>query len=220
MTAKDYKWGSHRPFLNALLDTTQIKDVTELGTGFFSTGTFLSRGLNVRSIENDLAWRDKVLEAFPDHKVEFHAMLGIQVGTRQREIPEEWVPIIRASYRQLNLSGDLLFVDQFSGLRAYSIEETYNNFNFIVFHDSERGGYGYDDMKYSNNYIRFDYKDLFVHTSMLYYRNTDFDLDEFKVSLAKYSQEYQDSEPQESIDYRMARAKWKENRKKKKKKKK
>ncbi len=189
---RPYRYGSHLPILRTLFDMYPIDEVTELGTGLFSTKFFLSKGVKLRSIENDKKWIDQLKTLCPNHAIEHHDVTGL--GITDQVIPPSMMPEI-VKYYNSGFKGNLLFVDQYTALRSLSIEMLHKNFDIIVFHDSEAKYYGYEKLKFSSEYKRIDCKVLPVQTSFLIKESRfvfEYLPDIFWPKLAKYVKSYKE----------------------------
>ena len=134
-------WGSHRPALEILLATGEVRTVLELGMGKASTRTFLSYDVQLASWESSPEWAKSAVECIPNYnKVRGHHSIRM-VGKNQ--------------YGRLlagvSIKHDLIFVDAHE--RIACINNSWGKARVIVTHDCEEPSYGWGGIKGSPDYV-------------------------------------------------------------------
>jgi hypothetical protein len=136
---------SHLPILIGLGTMLPIKSVFEFGAGMYSTTTFLNRDVyplvdRFTSLESDLTWAQKVLDAVPgDDRIQF-------INSTEHYAPSGY---------------DLVFVD--NGPEQHKIETIrYMTLDFgsnglYVIHDSECGTYANEIRKFTHSWFFYDF---------------------------------------------------------------
>jgi len=146
----------------------------ELGAGLNSTYEFFKHDIYVVSIETDESWIDKIkIDLVEDdkHKLIYHDIgyNNITRSTLAPDIPkdvfDEALKIYLYHYqKKLNM----LFIDQFAGLRFHSLQNLYSKFDVIIYHDVEESHlYGYNDFIDDVGYIRIIDKTFIAWTGIL-----------------------------------------------------
>jgi hypothetical protein len=182
---RDFIYGSHLPVLKAAVSYFSPDFCLELGAGKFSTPFLNQHVKQLVTVENDPDWYDE-LECWLPERDGFHSILhqvgsGIGPHTVYHEVP----PLRRAQHNrfyrflqqyvrlQANGSLRLLFVDQFVGLRTVSLQMLADDFDLVVFHDTEPASmpsYRYDLFLQTltpTHWVNFVFRSFNVHTDLL-----------------------------------------------------
>ncbi len=154
-----YEWSTHQPIINAVIDVFQPKFALELGCGMFSTPLLLKSSIEeILCIENDKEWIDelvKVLDFEGRAKIRHHCLpsyitKGTQFNQLSTKDKSEVFLYYNDLYEELLTKNDrkcsFLFVDQYTALRALSINMLFEEFDIIAYHDCQPLGvthYGY-----------------------------------------------------------------------------
>jgi hypothetical protein len=87
---------------------------------------------------------------------------------------------------------ELLFIDHGSGLRAATLTALYPHFNFVVYHDAEDRGYGYDLLKKQDigSHLHFVLRTFVPWTGLLIRKSFASRLPEFQRVLDRHTKEY------------------------------
>jgi hypothetical protein len=169
---EDYAWSTHQPLLKALLEMYKPQFIVELGIGIYSTPILSSHNCDeIISIENDEGWMKYICNISnfkPNHQILYHPLdSNITLSTFLKDISITEMLKIHNYYlsfkkiiKQKNISTKLLFVDNFTCCRSIAINTLFDEFDIIVYHDSE----GVDWYQYyfnkdlENNYIKYELK--------------------------------------------------------------
>lgn len=147
-------WGSHVPLNLALIETYDIPGVLELGAGDFSTKLFFERTEKCISIETDMEWikhlRSHIKED-ENHKIMYHDITDEmntsyknknQRSINSYEVSKEFLEKSREYTEKYAVEDDIemMFVDSIRCLRNYLLNNLYQHFEFVTFHDyTEKG---------------------------------------------------------------------------------
>jgi len=160
-------YGSHVPVLLTCLHLTK-GPVLELGAGFYSTAllSLYSESRYCRTIESNFSWLEKVRCFFPvygEPSLERgHDMLWVE-SYQTAEIDDRF--------------WEIALVDQEEIYRVESLARLRRQSRFIILHDTENPVF---DEALKNFQYRYDFKELYPHTSVV--SETD-NLDWLKESL-------------------------------------
>jgi hypothetical protein len=153
ITEKDfvYKWSSHVPVINTMLEILNPELIVELGIGYFSTPLFFeSNAKKILHIENDKTWLSTVKEKYKnkiENKSEFryHNMGNIDPAKELKYISQIQKKEIEKYYRELsieikamNYKSVLMFIDGFTCCRRLSIDMLTNDSQIAIYHDANR----------------------------------------------------------------------------------
>jgi hypothetical protein len=194
----EFEYGTHLPVLKSIVEVFQPRGVLELGAGKFSTPLFYHQVEKVVTVETDHKWIQEVARMLPprDHfSLLHHCVPHLTSKTRFGAIPQHTKDRCVKHYQEIikhNPALDFLFIDHISGLRAFTLFALYDQFDFVVYHDAEDKGYGYEE------FPRFDNGDFLHHVLRAYIPHTGFlirkkysrRLGEFKRVLNKNALEY------------------------------
>jgi hypothetical protein len=181
-------WSSHGPLLNAAVEVFRPNFILELGCGKFSTPILASAGVQTWCIDNDPDWLQMVKSTMPsDSKVEFFFHdLGpeVKIGTKPFELSpskrEELIHYYEELGRKIpQVPRSLVFVDQFTAARTFSINALLGKMDVILFHDCEPAGipwyeYYFDENK-TESYELYTFKTPVVWTGLFVRKSLDFD---------------------------------------------
>jgi hypothetical protein len=165
--ANEYAWSTHAPMNNVLIKLFNPRLIVEMGTGLHSTPLFLeSSAEKLFFIENDLQWIDHVKSnfSFDDRCDIIYQSLGdgIVNSTKNKKLSQEKRLEISNYYKNfattidnIDMSLKFLFVDHFTCARTSAINNLFESFDVIVYHDCEPAGvtwyeYTFSELLYQN----------------------------------------------------------------------
>lgn len=135
-------WGSHVPVNNAILETTTITGVLELGIGYNSTPALFESSPYVLGVENDLAWIEEMrnsgmIKEDENHKLIHHDLPGVTRSTRRDTLEEQHFANLESYYNNIyNSKIGMVFVDCYSSSRYTALRFfAKKNVDVITFHD-------------------------------------------------------------------------------------
>lgn len=146
---KNWEWASHQPMINGVLEEFKPKYILELGIGDYSTPLFYNyKPIEMLSIENDREWLGSYSQFNTSYPIILHELdKEIKLGTHPCDLSEKQKSKHREYYldiadfvKNISLYPKLLFVDQFTCLRAESINTLYPYFDIIIYHDCQPAG--------------------------------------------------------------------------------
>ena len=167
-----FEYGTHLPVLKSIVEVFHPHGVLELGAGKFSTPLFYNNVKKVVTIETDGKWIEEVAKMLPPRDqfaLTHHSLPQLTSKTRTGAIPQRTKSECVEYYQQIidqNSGLDFLFIDHISGLRAFTLFALYRQFDFIVYHDAEDKGYGYEQ------FAEFDNGEFFHHVLRAYIPHT------------------------------------------------
>jgi len=150
--ANEYAWSTHSPMNKALIELFKPKLIVEMGTGLHSTPLFLeSTAEKLFFIENDMQWIEHIKSNFNfDDRCEIiyqHLGEGIINSTKNRELSSAQRTDIANYYKtfatkinSIDTQLKFLFVDHFASARTSAINNMFDSFDVIVYHDCEPKG--------------------------------------------------------------------------------
>lgn len=192
-----FEYGTHLPVSRALIEVFKPKGVLELGAGKFSTPLFYQKVKKLVTIETDATWIGEVAKIVPprDGFELIHHSVKLSSKTRARSISQKVKDECVAFYRNAMArhSGlDYLFIDQVSGLRAFTLFSLYRQFEFVVYHDAEDKGYGYEQFADCDNgeYFHFLMSTYIPFSGILIHRKHAAKMAEFKQALERHALAY------------------------------
>ena len=202
---KLFAMGTHIPVLKALIECFEPTGILELGIGENSTRLLYEYGKRLISIENDREWYLYFKNEAPpkDHFELIYHDLGTGIHRKSKFIKHiskelanncvKFYNSILDKYPEINF----LFIDHVSGLRAFTLVEMFNKFDFIVYHDAHSGGYYYNtiDGKDTSKYLHFMFKSFDVWSGILIHKKHQDFIDNFDLLLKKYGAEYSSTTP-------------------------
>jgi len=194
---KESHWASHQPLIKSVMEFYKPKFVLELGVGNFSTPEFL-KGNDYLGIENDAKWIDIIKNKFQNINI-IHHDLGsdIQASTKYTSLSQNQINKYIDFYNKIpipNLEPKLLFVDQFTCVRALSLNALADKFDIIIYHDSEPNAiawYNYDLINVKD-FKKYHLKTDVVWTTLLI-KNFDFEIvDVINKNIKEFKIKYSD----------------------------
>lgn len=193
-----FEYGTHLPVLKAIIDVFQPRGVLELGAGRFSTPLFYHQMKTVVTVESDAKWIEEVAKDVPPREsfhLVHHALPGLTSRTRINSIPERTKAESLRFYNRLLAQHpglNLLFIDHVSGLRAYTLANLHARFDFVVYHDAEDRGYGYEQFipTLSTEYFHFLFRSFIPYTGILINKKFADRVSDFNRALDRQSQGY------------------------------
>lgn len=186
----DYKWGSHLPVLESILDVFSVTGVLELGIGKHSTPMLYSRVKKLISVETDEEWI-KTVSPYVKPRKGFkliHHGLGIHHKTKYPQITKEIKEKSLKFYKNIineNPKLNFLFIDHVSGLRVIALIDLFSYFDIIIYHDAQHPCYCYDlfNLVDSSEYFHFIYEIPFVHSGILIHKKYEYLLESLDTVL-------------------------------------
>jgi hypothetical protein len=144
-------YATHLPILKVILNTCNISNIFEYGMGSFSTPLFVEKCKNIIAIEmQEQSWFDKMVTELKLLEKDNYSLICLLGPT---------LAIDYFNSMKNVTSFDLVFVDGDGGTRPEAINEAIEaNIPYIVTHDTEWSGYGWERIKLKNDYIRYDIK--------------------------------------------------------------
>lgn len=136
-------WGSHVPINKAILETTNIKGVMELGIGYNSTPSLFESSPYVVGIENDLKWINEMRDSGSiaednNHKIIHHELPPkVSRSSRRHEFGDSFFADVRAFYdKYYSTKTNMIFVDCYSCCRYEALLHlSKKSVDVITFHD-------------------------------------------------------------------------------------
>jgi hypothetical protein len=158
-----YKWSTHQPVNNAMLEVLKPELVIEIGTGRYSSpGLITSSALKTIHIDNDPGWIDLVRKEnahIITDKNEFRIHDIIPLGIASlRVLPSELTPMqkdsidnyhneLAAEIKAMNYKSTMIFTDGFASCRKSSVDILTSGVDVLIFHDAEKPAvYGYNNL--------------------------------------------------------------------------
>ncbi len=193
-----FEYGTHLPVLRSIVEVFHPRGVLELGAGKFSTPMFYQSVKHVVTVESDAKWIEEVAKTLPPREgfsLVHYARPGISGRTRLNALSQRQKTEAVEYYQHLlakNPGLDFLFIDHVSGLRAFTLAQLYDRFDFIVYHDAEEKGYGYEQFPYEQSGMYFHYilQAYVPHTGFLIHKKFSARLPEFLRILERNAQAY------------------------------
>ena len=158
-----FKWGSHQPVVNAMVELISPKLIVELGVGRYSTPIFLKfKAEKILHIDNDSGWLELVKKENADNitdKSEFrhHDLSKVNINKLNilpSELDQDQKNFIDRYYKDLykeietmNYKSSIIFTDGFASCRKSSVDILTEITDALIFHDAEEPKtYGYDSL--------------------------------------------------------------------------
>jgi hypothetical protein len=167
-----YRWSTHVPVINTIIEILKPYLIVELGVGFFSTPLLLkSKAQKTIHIENQEYWLQHIQDIHKNllnEKNEFllHSLhKSVELVTPEKELNEEIKQNIIQYYlnlsdkiKNMNYKKSMLVIDNYTCTRKISLDILTNCFNVVVYHDAEDEIYNYKNLDKSlfenyDNYI-------------------------------------------------------------------
>jgi hypothetical protein len=152
MTTPAWAWGSHLPLLESLIQVVHPELILELGMGRHSTPLFArERQASLLFVENDKKWLVDTISSVDfgnNCTFSLHQLPPeIKIATKPVEISPAAKDDAVSFYRRLaeRLQGrkefpKMMFADQFTCCRTFSINELHPHFSIVAYHDCEPAG--------------------------------------------------------------------------------
>ena len=147
MNYKEFKWGSHKPILQAIMEAFDPTGILELGCGNYSTKFLYSFNKPLTSIDTDKAWIKKIAKELPprdNFKIIHHPFFDYKRSNKPSLIPDQHANMAIKFYKKfLSPEYNFLFIDHDAGVRGRTLTALYKYFDIIAFHDAEDKIYEY-----------------------------------------------------------------------------
>jgi|TARA_R110000744_G_scaffold379925_2_gene499198 hypothetical protein len=177
-----YKWSTHQPVTNAMLEVLKPELVVEIGTGRYSSpGLITSNALKTIHIDNEPGWIDLVkkenAEIITDkNEFRIHDIipLGIaslkvlpsELNPMQKESIDNYHTELAAEIKAMNYKSTMIFTDGFASCRKSSVDLLTSGVDSMIFHDAEKpAAYGYDNL---NKDLYNTHDEYLLRTAMSY----------------------------------------------------
>jgi hypothetical protein len=163
-----YEWVTHEPLIRAVMDLYKPKFILELGIGDNSTPVLLEYGIDYLGVDSDLDWfnymKDKYNADFLFHYSE------TTVWMKYNDLTDKQKDDIVTFYKKIpipEISPKLLFIDQYAACRVLSINALRENFDLIIFHDSENPKLNRWDLINKTGFTFYDLKTSGASTALM-----------------------------------------------------
>lgn len=197
---KSIRWGSHIPLNKALLQTFPITGVLELGAGFNSTPLFFDKLNYVVSIESDKEWITNLLKTAnlsisENKKILYHQVPNDITRSTLRPNISNTILNDAVNFYKCNSNKNLnyLFIDQYAGFRYDALQNMYDEYDIIAYHDvQEKNVYAYESFTLNKNteYYRFIHTSFAAYTGVLISKKFNSLMCSFFDELRKESNQY------------------------------
>ena len=191
-------YSSHLPVLQSVCEVLLPEGILELGCGLNSTGLFYDYKGDVVTVETDRQWYDKMKETCPDK--EGFKFIHHDLGDTGRETSCEDMSEIDFSktinfYNNATAGKDinLLFIDHIKCLRVNTLQNMYNKFDIILYHDAEdkMGQYGYKNFILDDrDFYHWIYKSFAANTGIIIRKKYKDSLQRFEEVLMDREKEF------------------------------
>ena len=174
---KEWEWATHRPLIQLMLQEYQPELVVELGVGINSTPLFLDYPYKeLLCIDNNKEWVELMQDQYAFEgtaSILFHDLGDdtIYMGTKVHEISDEqkvknfeYYVALREQIKERVLYPKLLFVDNYTSLRALAINTLGHLFDIIIYHDCQYVGISWYNYKFQE-YLQKDFNFLLLTSS-------------------------------------------------------
>jgi len=135
-------WGSHMPFLQAVMEILRPELVVECGCGAYSTPIIEQFAAWILTIEHDANWANKVIKTIanhPDHHWLVHALNNAHNGTRRPDMRPQDLKDVDDWYANLDMNPfDFLFVDTYTCARVPAMIYLSKYARMVMLHDLEK----------------------------------------------------------------------------------
>ena len=201
----NWEWGSHQPLVNLALYTFRPELVVELGIGLYSTPLFLKYNPTALiCIENNKEWLEytKTQLLFrPEYELRYHELSPeVTLFTRARVLEAknrvahfEYYLTVRDEINQTSYTPRLLFVDNFTCLRALAVNVLNSAFDIILYHDSQLEGiamYNYNFEHLSSEFNFYTFHCSFSWTTCLVRKTLIYDEEKLFRDIQPFSEEF------------------------------
>jgi hypothetical protein len=157
-----YKWSTHQPVINAMLEILTPELVIEIGTGRYSSpGLITSSALKTIHIDNDPGWialvkkeNSHLITKKNEFRIHNLSLLGIsnlkllpsELTLTQKESIDEYHTALANEIKTMNYKPTMVFTDGFAACRKSSVDLLTSGVDTLIFHDAEKPiAYGYNN---------------------------------------------------------------------------
>jgi hypothetical protein len=136
----NFQWASHQPLIHAVMELYMPKFVLEVGMGDYSTPIFLKYKLKFLGVENEKDWIERLKIKYQGIDIIHHDLKDLDTGTCPFDLTEQKKSEIIEFYKNLDfpyIKPNLLFVDNHLPCRIFAINELGDEFDLIIYHDSQ-----------------------------------------------------------------------------------
>jgi hypothetical protein len=135
-------WGSHMPFLTAVVEALKPDHSVECGCGNYSTPIIAENSKHLLTIEHDTAWARRMMKQrdgkHPSHAWKVDAFAGVNNATRRPDLSPNMEAKIGLYYSGIRLpKTDFLFVDTFTACRVPAMIHLSQFADVVMLHDTE-----------------------------------------------------------------------------------
>lgn len=192
-------YATNVPVIKAVCEVITPKGIMELGCGLNSTVLIYDYDGDNVSIETDLDWFEDIKKICPD-KDNFQLLRhplrgGISRRTMYEDLSEEDISQAMSFYQSVIDKHDCncLFIDHLTCFRYPSLQNLYDQFDIVAYHDADDTGdyyrYGKFELQ-SNDFYHWVYKSFDATTGILIRKKYKDKLQEFEESLKRYEKEF------------------------------
>lgn len=199
-----YRWSSHQPVINTILELLNPKLIIELGVGTYSTPLLLnSNAIKTIHIDNDSGWIDLVKKEnnisikndFRTHILDNNINLKIplkDLSQNQKSRIANYYNELLKEINEINYRPSVIFTDGFTCCRKLSIDILTKSVDVMIYHDAEHPElYGYDNLDTS---INDSYEQYILQTATswtgFFIRKGLIDTDTLNSTMDKYVKQY------------------------------
>jgi len=177
-----YRYSTHIPVINTIIEILTPELIVELGVGLFSTPVLLnSKAQKTIHVENDNDWLNYITRTYEKQLNQKNELLlhtldnYVTVGLNEKELKEKTRQDIIQYYlnlseklKKMNYKKSVLMVDGYTCTRKISLDVLTNNFDVAIYHDAEDKIYNYSniDKKLFENYDNYVLETLRTHTGL------------------------------------------------------
>lgn len=135
-------WGSHMPFLTAMMETLVPTYAVECGCGEYSTPIIEKYAKSFLTIEHDAGWAKKVQKRTRSNQFHFWEVAsfgGVHNSTRRCELTGSQLIDIERWYKAQTWAMNIpfLFIDTFTACRVPAMQNFSKYANIVMMHDME-----------------------------------------------------------------------------------
>jgi hypothetical protein len=167
-----YKWSTHQPVIDAILEILNPDLIIELGTGRFSSPRLLkSNVLKTIHIDNDSNWINLIKKENANlitNKNEFrvhelseashNSILLNDITPKQLTEIQDYYIKLANEIELINPKSSMIFTDGFACCRQLSVNILTNKVDSMIFHDAEKPEiYGYNNLNKEINNTHDEY---------------------------------------------------------------
>ena len=182
-----YRWSTHVPVVNTILEILNPELIVELGIGHFSSPLFFnSNAKKIIHIENDKNWLSIIKKEYLnkiDNRSEFrhHILNNINLSKHlndlsqnERKEIENYYSNLSSEIKTMNFKTALMFTDGYTSTRRLSIDILTKDFQVVIYHDAEEPKtYDYYNIKKElyESYDNYILKTIRTHTGFFIKKN-------------------------------------------------